>query len=151
MAWVEFEALLQALLDPAIRLAVSTPVVDPAGDYTWAMFRKADVLQPGAFDALNKKGLQILGQLSKDGNPLGVLGALEQGKADVVVAYCSYGKVLTEKLHGATWQPLPAVLDVPSQYGIGTAVNAAPQATRFVQFVQSEAGRTILNQYGFSQ
>ncbi|MBC7707571.1 MAG: molybdate ABC transporter substrate-binding protein [Rhodoferax sp.] len=148
---IDPHAVLQGLLDPGIRMAVATPVADPAGDYTWAMFRKADALQPGAFDVLSKKGMQILGQPDKDGNPLGVLGALQKGKADVVVAYCSYGKLLDEKLPGATWQSLPAALDVPSQYGIGTAVNAPPQAARFVEFVQGKTGRSILDRYGFGQ
>ena len=143
--------VLSGLLDPAIRLAVATPVADPAGDYTWAMFRKADAVQPGAFDVLSKKGLQILGQPGKDGNPLGVLGTLQQGKADVVVAYCSYGKLLREALPGATSQPFPATLDVPSQYGIGTTVGSPPQAARFVQFIRSKPGQSILDLYGFGQ
>ena len=148
---IDPQDVLKGLLDPGIRMAVATPVADPAGDYTWAMFHKADALQPGAFDVLSKKGMQILGQPDKDGNPLGVLGALQKGKADVVVAYCSYGKLVDEKLPGATWQSLPAALDVPSQYGIGTAVNAPPQAARFVEFVQGKTGRSIDDQYGFGQ
>ena len=145
------DSVLKTLLDPKIRMAVATPVVDPAGDYTWAMFHKADALEPGSYDALNKKGSQILGQPGKDGTPLGVLGALEQSKADVVVAYCSYGKLVQEKLPGATWLPLPSSLDVPSQYGIGVAVNAPTDAAQFVLFVQSAKGRAILENHGFGQ
>jgi molybdenum ABC transporter molybdate-binding protein len=148
---IDTHAVLQGLLDPTIRVAVATPVADPAGDYTLAMFRKADALQPGAFDVLSKKGLQILGELGKDGNPLGVIGVLQQAKADVVIAYCSYGKFAQEKVSGVTWQPFPAALDVPSQYGIATAIKAGPKADGFVQFIQSAKGRAILDRYGFGQ
>jgi molybdate transport system substrate-binding protein len=35
------ERLLGALLDPAVRVGTSTPKADPAGDYAWALFRRA--------------------------------------------------------------------------------------------------------------
>ncbi len=120
------DRLIVRLLEPGIRVAVATPVVDPAGDYTWAMFRKADALHPGAFDVLSKKGLQIMGQAGKDGSPLGVIGVLQQARADIVIAYCSYGKLAEEKVPGATWMPLPPTLDVPSHYGIGISTRANP-------------------------
>lgn len=115
------------------------------------MFRKADAVQPGAFDILSKKGLQILGPPCEDGDPLSVLGALQEGKADVVVAYCSYGIHLPETLPGATSQPFPAMLDVRSQYGIGATVGSPSQATQFIQLIRGKAGQSILNLYGFGQ
>ena len=84
------------------------------------MFRKADALHPGALDLLSKKGLQIFAQREHDGSPLGVLGVLQQAKADLVTAYCSYGRLVEEKVPGATWMILPPALDVASQYGIGS-------------------------------
>jgi molybdenum ABC transporter molybdate-binding protein len=41
--------LVETLLQAAVRLATSTPVSDPMGDYTWQFFRNADKAQPGAF------------------------------------------------------------------------------------------------------
>jgi molybdate transport system substrate-binding protein len=46
---------LDRLLDPGVKLGTSTPKADPAGDYTWAMFRRADTLRPGSYEILNKR------------------------------------------------------------------------------------------------
>ena len=46
---------------PGVKLGTSTPRADPAGDYAWEVFRKADKLKPGAFAALEKKALQLTG------------------------------------------------------------------------------------------
>ena len=54
-------ALLERMLDPAIKLGTSTPKADPSGDYAFEVFRKADALTPGANDALSKKALQLTG------------------------------------------------------------------------------------------
>ena len=52
---------VERLLDPAVKLGTSTPKADPAGDYTWAMFHKAEVLHPGAYAALDHKAQKIVG------------------------------------------------------------------------------------------
>lgn len=40
--------LLERMLDPAIRLGTSTPRADPAGDYAFALFARAESVRPGA-------------------------------------------------------------------------------------------------------
>jgi molybdate transport system substrate-binding protein len=45
---VTSETLLARMLDPAVKLGISTPNADPSGDYAWALFARADVVQPGA-------------------------------------------------------------------------------------------------------
>jgi molybdate transport system substrate-binding protein len=55
------EHMLDAKLDAKVKLGTSTPLNDPAGDYAWQVFHKADVLEPGAFAALEKKALQLVG------------------------------------------------------------------------------------------
>jgi molybdate transport system substrate-binding protein len=52
---------LERLLDPSVKLGTSTPKADPAGDYTWEMFRRADALRPGSYEILDKKAQQIVG------------------------------------------------------------------------------------------
>ena len=49
--------LLAAMLNPAVKLGTSTPKADPSGDYAWEVFRKADAIEPGSFDALSQKAL----------------------------------------------------------------------------------------------
>ena len=53
--------MLEKLLDPAVRLATSTPRADPAGDYTWAVFARAEPLHPGAQGILEAKALKLVG------------------------------------------------------------------------------------------
>src|SRR5260370_3411508 len=47
--------MLDRLLDPAVRLATSTPGADPGGDYAWAVFARSDAIPTGALPALEAK------------------------------------------------------------------------------------------------
>ena len=49
------DVLLDRMLDPAVRLGTSTPKNDPAGDYAWELFGKAEILRPGSAAALDAK------------------------------------------------------------------------------------------------
>ena len=49
------------MLDPKIKLGTSTPRNDPAGDYAWEVFHKADALEPGSFVTLEQKALRLVG------------------------------------------------------------------------------------------
>jgi molybdate transport system substrate-binding protein len=55
------ENFLDKLLDPGIKVGTSTPDADPAGDYTWAMFRLADAIKAGSFALLDAKARRIFG------------------------------------------------------------------------------------------
>ena len=68
---VTSETLLDVMLDPNVKLGTSTPRADPSGDYTFAMFRKAEALKPGAQAALEKKALQLMGGASSAAPPPG--------------------------------------------------------------------------------
>lgn len=64
---VTADTLLARMVDPAVKLGTSTPVSDPAGDYTWMMFRKADALRLGAYDTLSTKAQQLFGRCGDGG------------------------------------------------------------------------------------
>jgi ABC-type molybdate transport system substrate-binding protein len=87
---------LDRLLDPAIKLGTSTPRADPAGDYTWAMFRRADAIRPGAYEILDKKAQQIVGGPANnapvDGKDPAIV-ALAAGRVDIVIGYCTSAKL----------------------------------------------------------
>ena len=40
--------LLDAILDPGIKVGTSTPLADPSGDYAFEVFRKAGAMRPAA-------------------------------------------------------------------------------------------------------
>lgn len=48
---VRAENIVAALLDPATRMATSTPKADPGGDYAWEYFRRLDAEHLGAHAA----------------------------------------------------------------------------------------------------
>src|ERR1700728_2022524 len=52
---------LDKMLDPKVRLATSTPISDPGGDYAFAVFKRAEQLRPGAEAALSQKALKLMG------------------------------------------------------------------------------------------
>ena len=68
---VTSDTLLSTMLQPQVRLGISTPKADPAGDYAWALFQKADALQPGATARLEAKALQLTGGANSAQAPAG--------------------------------------------------------------------------------
>src|ERR1700730_8874528 len=53
--------LLDRLLDPAVRIATSTPGSDPLGTYSWEVFARADSVKPGARATLEAKAKKLVG------------------------------------------------------------------------------------------
>ena len=85
-------SLLDVLLDPKVRVGSSTPKNDPSGDYTWAMFEKAEKLRSGAFNALSSKALKLVGGAGSPPPPkdLSVYTMLmTEDRADVFLTYCT--------------------------------------------------------------
>jgi len=118
------DTLLDRLLDPAVRVATSTPGSDPSGDYTWAMFRKAEALRPGAYAVLDRKALQLVGAansaqtlgMPEDANAAAWL--IGHGKADMFLGYCTSGKAAQAEMPGLAVMPLPCELAVGADYGL---------------------------------
>ncbi|HEY0182369.1 MAG TPA: substrate-binding domain-containing protein [Rhodopila sp.] len=145
------DAVLDRMLDPAVRLATSTPGVDPSGDYTWAIFGRAEGLHPGAQAVLQKKALQLYG--GRDTPPLvpghgAVQGIFLANRADLVLAYCGGSAAILKDVPGLVSVSLPAALSVGPAYGMVVLSDQLP-AARFALFVMSERGQAILQQHGF--
>jgi molybdate transport system substrate-binding protein len=144
--------LLDRMLDPAVKLATSTPKADPAGDYAWAVFRKADALRPGAFAQLDKKALQLVGGPGSpppaDGRS--AYGALlADGKADLFLAYCTAAKTALQENPALHEIALPPELAVGADYGLTVLNDASPDAYKFAMFILSPDGQGILAKAGF--
>jgi ABC-type molybdate transport system substrate-binding protein len=144
--------MLDRLLDPAVRLATSTPGSDPGGDYAWAVLARADALRPGAHATLEAKALKLYG-----GGPATPLlvpgkGAVEgiflADRADVVFGYCSGAPAVTREVPGLTVVPLPPELSVGPAYGM-VLLNTKPVTLRFAGYVMSELGQSVLKAHGF--
>jgi ABC-type molybdate transport system substrate-binding protein len=131
---VKPDNLLSVMLDPSIRLATSTPKADPAGDYAWEVFRKADAVRPGSRERLETKALKLTGSPGTPPAPAGrnvVAWHLGERRADLFLGYCTSAKALKTELPGAQAMELPPDLAVRADYGLTILEDtAAPRATR---------------------
>jgi molybdenum ABC transporter molybdate-binding protein len=143
--------IVEAMLDPGLRLGTSTPKADPAGDYTWEMFRKVDKVKPGAYATLDRKALQLTGkEVARDDKSLPYPALFEgERQTDLFVSYCTNAVATARAVPGLTWQRLPDDIDVAAAYGVGVSSKAAAPAESFLRFLQSTEGRAIFERYGF--
>ena len=145
--------LLEKMLDAKTKLGTSTPKADPAGDYAWLMFERAERAKPGSFATLSAKALQLTGgpnalPVPKGRNAYGVMVA--ERRADIFITYCT-GAVLAKKEEPVLEiVELPDTLSVGADYGMTLLANATPEAVRFSGFLLSPAGQGVLARYGFT-
>ncbi len=145
------DTMLDRLLDPAVRLATSTPGADPGGDYAWAVFAKAEKLHPGAEATLQAKAMKLVGgpdsKLLVPGHGA-VAGVFLAGKADAMLGYCSGSASVMKEVPGLVSVPVPPALSVGPAYGM-IVLSDSPLAARFALFIMSEPGQAILARQGF--
>ena len=143
---------LDRLLDPAVRIATSTPGSDPLGTYSWEVFARADALKPGARATLEAKAKKLVGNGEKTPPLVAGKGAVESiffsDQADVMLIYCSAVPALQSAIPSLTSIKLPATLTVEPAYGM-VILDSKPVALRFVAFVMSEEGQATLRSHGF--
>ena len=146
-------SLLDRLLDASVKLGISTPKADPAGDYAVQLFERADKLRPGAFAALMAKALKLTGGADSPPPPANrsAYGALVAGrKADVFLTYCTNAEQARREEPSLEVVSVPENLAVGANYGMTTIDGAGPHAARFALFVMSGTGQAILVRHGFS-
>ena len=146
--------LVQRMLDPTLKLGVSTPRADPAGDYAVQVFERIEKSGiAGAATTLSAKALQLTGGPNSppppaDRSVYGVLVA--QGDADLFITYCTNTVLAVREQPGQRSVPVPEAINVSASYGV-TVLNAAPDdARRFVDFLLSPAGEAVLARHGFA-
>ena len=141
--------LLDRLLDPGLRLATSTPVSDPGGDYAWAVFDRAEAVRPGARKTLQDKALQLIGSPQA---MVPVAGRSPSAsifladRADALLYYCSGSAATLREVPGLASLPLPSTLEVYPVYGL-TVMGHHPDAARLALFMLSEQGQAMLAKY----
>lgn len=147
-------ALVPAMLDPALKLGVSTPRADPAGDYAVQVFDRIELAgMPGVAATLKAKALQLTGGPNspappEDRNAYGVLVA--QGAADMFITYCTNTVLAAREQPGQRSVQLPDNINVGADYGV-TLINGAPAAAlQFVEYLVSPAGQAVLARHGFA-
>lgn len=146
------DMLLAVMLDPAIKLGTSTPKADPAGDYTWTMFAKAEAVRPGSRAMLEAKALPLMGGANALQPPQGVnlyAWHLREKRADLFIAYCSGGEDFIAQMPGAKLVSLPDALATGADYGLTVLRGARPGTSLLAFFILSQDGQRILAKSGF--
>jgi molybdate transport system substrate-binding protein len=147
-------SLLDVLLNPSVKVGTSTPIGDPAGDYAWALFKKADAVRPGSRATLEAKAVKIGNQAGSLPVPAGVTNGVawlfKEKRADVFLAYCTGGAAVAAELPGTTTISLPPALAIEASYGLTILKDANQErAAQFALFVLSPPGQKILADHGF--
>jgi len=149
---VDTANLVETLLQPDIKIGTSTPVSDPAGDYTWEMFRKIDAQRPGSFDTLSKKAQQLFGGAATtapiNGRPR-LLVALDDRQIDLFIYYCSGAREIVKASPKYKSVALPPELSVGPEYGLTVSRKAAPGTADFAMYLLSPQGQSGLKSFGF--
>lgn len=141
--------LLEKLAAPGLRLATSTPVSDPMGDYTWEFFRKADGRRPGLYAVLDAKARKLSGAANLDPNSsLPYITAFRDDKADAYIMYCTNAVLVKHALPRLDVLRIPDDLNVRSSYAIAARKGSA-DGERLLRFVLGTSGQDILRRHGF--
>ena len=147
------DTLLGTMLQPQVRLGISTPKADPAGDYAWALFQKADALQPGATARLEAKALQLTGGANSAQAPAGrntYAWVMEQNRADVFLTYCTNAVAARAEVPSLQVVAVPEALQVGAAYGLTVRAGAPAQAQAFAQAVLQPPAQAVLRRLGFA-
>jgi ABC-type molybdate transport system substrate-binding protein len=147
------DTLLDTILDPQMKLGISTPKADPAGDYAWQLFANAEKVRPGAQKALEAKALQLTGGPNSpppptDRTAYGMIVA--KGEADVFLTYCTNAMLARQEEPKLQVVTIPVNLNVGADYGLVVMKDAKPAANRFADFLISPEGQKIFSGFGFS-
>lgn len=147
------ETLLATLLRPEVRLGTSTPKADPSGDYAWALFRRAEQAQPGAFAVLDAKALQLTGGANSPKPPTGrgtYAWVMDERQADVFLTYCTNAVAAQAEVPRLRVVALPPQLRVGAAYGLTVRNDAPPAAKDFAQTLLQPAAQAVLRRLGFA-
>ncbi|MEC5211629.1 molybdate transport system substrate-binding protein [Polaromonas sp. CG_9.5] len=147
------QTLLATMLRPEIRVGTSTPKADPSGDYAWALFRRAEVLQPGAYALLDAKALKLTGGADSPRPPPGrstYAWIMGEGQADMFLTYCTNAVAAQREVPRLKIIDVPPDLQVAARYGVAARQGDAA-AAQLLHYMVSPPAQAVLQRYGFGQ
>lgn len=147
-AGVTASNLIDRMLAADVRVKTSTPVVDPSGDYAWAIFDRIDTLRPGAGAKLKEKAQGLMNVSADAAAGQSATAALFLGKKiDMSITYCSAWPALEKEVPELTSLVVPLQLDPHPIDGVAV-LSDRPQAMRVALFLLSLKGQAIVAQEG---
>ncbi len=144
--------LLEVMLDQKVRIGISTPKADPAGDYAWELFVKAGKQKPGSFEPLSGKALQLTGGTDSAKAPEGrnqYGWVMEENKADIFLTYCTNAVLAQKEVPKLQIVQIASELAVGADYGLIVLDGAPVEAWHLAMFILGVEGQKILASYGF--
>jgi molybdate transport system substrate-binding protein len=145
----ESDTWLSLLKRDDLRLATSTPLSDPSGDYTWQLFDNIGQVYPGCGERLKQRAHQLVGGIDSLAVPTGELAAqwlIDQQHADLFIGYASYAPRLINHPHLQVLS-IPEPFNIQAEYGWATFTHSA---NPLAAFLSTTAARAILQQNGFA-
>jgi molybdate transport system substrate-binding protein len=143
--------IVDKLLDRATRIGISTPKVDPLGDYTVEVYNRFDHAHAGAADDLTARSTVI--EVPAGGPPFrsgdAFADALQEGHVDLEILYCSARNRYARLLPAATMTPFPPELQVGPEYALAVLKDADPLAAGLALYMLSPEGQATLARFGF--
>ena len=146
--------LLATLLSPQVRVGSSTPKSDPSGDYTWALFRKAEAVQAGAYAKLDAKTLKLAGAADSPKPPDGISAygwLMDQDRADVFLTYCTNAVAAQKEVPRLRVVQVPPELQVSAAYGLTLRADASAPSAAFAQALLAAPAQQVFSRFGFIQ
>jgi molybdate transport system substrate-binding protein len=153
---VDSSSALDVMLGPEVKqIGAGTPIADPLGDYTEAIFANADRMRPGSKKILDGKAIRLIGGRDAPRVPAGRDGTsyflLDGKQADLMLTYCSGAESTVGGEPRLSLFRFPANLSVNALFGYTVVTGAKPQAADFGRFLESDIGQAILRQSGFKK
>jgi ABC-type molybdate transport system substrate-binding protein len=143
--------ILDKLLDRATRIGISTPKVDPLGDYTVAIYHRISQEHAGSADDLMARStvIEVPPGGPRPGAGDAFADALQDRRVDLEIVYCSGRHRFAKLLPTARMTPFPPGLQVGPEYTLAVLKNGDPLAAELALYVLSPNGQAILARSGF--
>ncbi len=144
-AGVTSSNLIQKLMNPNVSLTTSSPHSDPAGDYTWKMFKIINKHIPGAFEKITGHADHLLDAAL-------VMPVLASGNTDLGILYTS--QLLELKRNGANINiiPISKKYNTKAKFTVSILNQSKYKSLdrAFVELLFSKKGKKILKYWGFT-
>jgi ABC-type molybdate transport system substrate-binding protein len=149
------ENLLSRMLDPSLRLGMSTPGADPSGDYALAVFAAAADLVPGADSALRAKAAALTGGNMRRPSPQrrrhGTYATIMlERRADIFITYLSSARAAMRESPALAMVRLPAAMEIVAEYGLAE-VTDRPGTETVTAWIRSDRCAEMLVARGFER
>lgn len=144
--------VLGTMLLPGVRLGTSTPKSDPSGDYTWALFEKANGLQPGTYATLNAKAQKLAGATDSPKPPdsRGTYAwIMDTDQVDIFITYCTNAVAAQAEVPRLKVVQFPPALSVGAAYGLTVRQGAPAAASAFAAALLAPPAQAVFSRLGF--